>query len=89
MEAGVRVTHGAVTEEQLPVISVVQKLVISASLGKSEDHHQRQKQGEQISAAAIAEQFVVTAFMVVRGQVHCLKPQIKNSYKEVFYKNSG
>ncbi|KEI70074.1 hypothetical protein GV64_04335 [Endozoicomonas elysicola] len=70
------------------VISVVQRLVISASLGKAENHHQRQKQGEKITAAAVAEQFTVIAVMVVRRQIHCQKPQIGKSYKEVSFKNS-
>ena len=74
MEAGVRVTHGAVTEEQLPVIFVVKRLVISASLGKPEDHYQCQKKGKKITAAAIAEQFTVIAIVVVGRQIHCQKP---------------
>ncbi len=73
------------------VVFVVQKafdLNSLASLGKPEDHHQCQKQGEHITATAIAEQFAVIAIVVVGRQVHCQKPQIGDSYKEMSFKNS-
>lgn len=73
------------------VAFVVQKAFVLdslASLSKPKDHHQCQKQGEQIAATAIAEQFTVIAIVVVRRQVHCQKPQIGDSYKEVSFKNS-